>query len=461
MNDSHHLSARLADADRQSGLAEVLAEELRARIGARWVLVLDGEGQPRARSGTCPPAAPPGAQAVAMQGEPGWRAVFECAPLSAQEQAWARQAMELTQLAWMGLRRAQRLSRAAANARALAELGQALTLERGRAGTARFACLACARLVAGDGVTVWLRDGETLTLSAAAGYPPMVAPQPGRAVPVEGVLAEICDTRRVQTLDASSLPELPAKRPHLTFAPVGERAGNRALIVVESDDEPGPEEEQLLLGIGDQTLLSLENQRLLEERDRTLDELLASLGRALEVRHRHTAEHSDHLVADCRVLGGRLGLRGDELTDLVRAAALHDLGKIGVPERVLESTGALDEEGWRRIRDHPELGARIIEPVAALAGVARLVGSCHEHWDGSGYPAGLVDEQIPFGSRIILCVDAYHAMCEDRSYQSARTPEEARQRLVELAGVHFDPRVVEAFLALLAERAAAANGAGA
>ncbi len=90
-----------------------------------------------------------------------------------------------------------------------------------------------------------------------------------------------------------------------------------------------------------------------------------------------------------------------------------------MPERVLGNRGPLDSEGWRLIHAHPELGAQIIDPVDALSGAAALIRACHEHWDGKGYPHGLAGEEIPLGARIILACDAYHAMCEERSYQAA------------------------------------------
>jgi len=170
------------------------------------------------------------------------------------------------------------------------------------------------------------------------------------------------------------------------------------------------------------------------------------LGRALALRHRETAQHSDRLTSDCTAVGRALGVAGDELRDLTFAAALHDLGKIGVPEQVLGNSGPLDDEGWRLIHGHPELGAQIIDPVGALAGAAVLIRACHEHWDGTGYPRGLTGDEIPLGSRVILACDAYHAMCEERSYQPAMPPAEARGRVRDLAGVDFDPRVVEALL---------------
>src|SRR5262249_48010180 len=125
------------------------------------------------------------------------------------------------------------------------------------------------------------------------------------------------------------------------------------------------------------------------------------------------------------------------------------------PERILDGTGPLSEEAWQLIRAHPELGAEIVDAVPALSGAADLIRACHEHWDGSGYPLGLRGEQIPLGARIVFACDAYHAMREQRSYQSAMTPEAALARIEELRGVHFDPAVVDALVERLAQTAEA------
>jgi HD-GYP domain-containing protein (c-di-GMP phosphodiesterase class II) len=101
------------------------------------------------------------------------------------------------------------------------------------------------------------------------------------------------------------------------------------------------------------------------------------------------------------------------------------------------------------MKQHPALGARIIEPIAALSGARDMVLSCHEHWNGGGYPRGLCGEEIPFGARIILAVDAYHAMTSDRVYRPALTDEEAIAELERCAGTHFDPAVVDALVAVI------------
>jgi HD-GYP domain-containing protein (c-di-GMP phosphodiesterase class II) len=137
---------------------------------------------------------------------------------------------------------------------------------------------------------------------------------------------------------------------------------------------------------------------------------------------------------------------------------LHDVGKIGIPETILHKPGGLDPEEFQRMRDHPEIGARILEDVEGLAEVAPLVRYHQERWDGviggdfPGYPHGLAGEEIPLGARIIAVVDAYDAMTSDRPYRAAKPACDAIEELRRERGHQFDPAVVDAFLTLLGER---------
>ena len=179
------------------------------------------------------------------------------------------------------------------------------------------------------------------------------------------------------------------------------------------------------------------------------EQLVHSFADALDLRDHETAGHTRRVATLARLIGRQLGLSRRELDDIYAAGSLHDLGKIGIPERVLDNRGSLSDQDWGLIHTHPELGARIIDPVPALAGTAALIRACHEHWDGSGYPHGLRGEQIPLGARVVFTCDAYHAMREHRPYQPSLSAEEARHRLEQLAGKHFDPAVVAALLAHL------------
>ncbi len=144
-----------------------------------------------------------------------------------------------------------------------------------------------------------------------------------------------------------------------------------------------------------------------------------------------------------------LGVSGEPLDEVVRAAQLHDIGKVGIPDAILNKRSRLTDGEWEFVRNHTILGERILQGAPALRPIARLVRASHERWDGAGYPDRLRGEQIPLGARIISVCDAYEAMITQRSYRAAMSHEGACQELRRCAGVQFDPAVVEAFLAVV------------
>jgi HD-GYP domain-containing protein (c-di-GMP phosphodiesterase class II) len=150
-----------------------------------------------------------------------------------------------------------------------------------------------------------------------------------------------------------------------------------------------------------------------------------------------------------RDLGRDFGLDADQLDELLRAAELHDVGKLGIPDAILDKPGPLDDAEWRLMRQHSAIGERILNADPVMQPVARLVRASHERWDGTGYPDGLVGTAIPLGARIIAVCDALDAMTSDRSYQSARVLPAALAELRRCAGTQFDPEVVSALCARL------------
>ena len=146
-------------------------------------------------------------------------------------------------------------------------------------------------------------------------------------------------------------------------------------------------------------------------------------------------------------VGRRLGLRAHELHEVVRAAELHDIGKMAIPDAILAKPGPLDAVEWEFIRQHTIVGERMLHMAPALAGVARLVRWSHERVDGGGYPDGLVGDEIPLGARIVAVSDAFNAMISDRPYRRAVSAEEAVAELLRHSGTQFDAEVVAAFQA--------------
>jgi diguanylate cyclase (GGDEF)-like protein len=161
----------------------------------------------------------------------------------------------------------------------------------------------------------------------------------------------------------------------------------------------------------------------------------------------HTSEVSRLAVS----VGHKLDLDAEQLDELARAADLHDIGKVGMPDALLQKPSALDGEEWDLVRQHTLIGERILSAAPALRPVARIVRSSHERWDGAGYPDGLAGNAIPLGARIVAVCDAYDAMISDRCYRPGRSAAGARDELLREAGRQFDPDVVAAALEVLEE----------
>ena len=175
---------------------------------------------------------------------------------------------------------------------------------------------------------------------------------------------------------------------------------------------------------------------------------LAMAVASLEARDRATAAHSDDVVTLAESIGKRLGLSDLQLDRLTAAAQLHDVGKLAMPTEILNKPGALNDTEWEIIREHTVIGERMLRAVPEMGAVANMVRHSHESWDGSGYPDGLAGEEIPLASRIILCADAFHAIRCDRPYRPGRSADEALDEVRSCAGLQFDPRVVEALVAI-------------
>ena len=210
------------------------------------------------------------------------------------------------------------------------------------------------------------------------------------------------------------------------------------------------------LQIADQRLYGNKNRRQATVvSQQTRDVLMQVLQEQQPELHEHLHEVSWLTLT----VGRRMSVDVQDLSEMVRAAELHDVGKMAVPDQILGKPGPLDDIEQDFIRQHTIVGERILAAAPALQSVARLVRSTHENWDGSGYPDGLAGEEIPLGARIIAACDAYHAMTSDRPYQAALRPEQAVAELRRCAGTKFDPRVVEVLSAEIeAGRALAPEG---
>ena len=177
-------------------------------------------------------------------------------------------------------------------------------------------------------------------------------------------------------------------------------------------------------------------------------EFIGSLANALDARDRYTYGHSGRVSRYASLTAVAMGLATNRVEQIRIGAQLHDIGKIGIPDSVLEKPGRLTPEEFATVQEHPVIGRRILEGVAGLAPYLDAVELHHENWDGTGYPRRRSGEEIPIDARIIHVSDAYDAMTTHRSYRLGMTHEQAVQELIRCTGTHFDPSIVDAFVNL-------------
>jgi putative nucleotidyltransferase with HDIG domain len=180
-------------------------------------------------------------------------------------------------------------------------------------------------------------------------------------------------------------------------------------------------------------------------------EAVLKMAESIDYRDTGTYEHSQRLADLTKRLSRALGLLGEDVNQVVLAARVHDLGKIGISNDILLKQGPLTPDERQIMQDHPVIGATILASYSAFQDSVPIVRHHHEHWDGRGYPDGLKGEEIPIGSRIISVVDAFDSMIADRPYRKGMSVEVAVDRLKAGMGTQFDPRVCAAFVQLLIE----------
>jgi diguanylate cyclase (GGDEF)-like protein len=220
------------------------------------------------------------------------------------------------------------------------------------------------------------------------------------------------------------------------------RSSSGTVMIPEEARDPA-----LALKIADQRMYAQKEKRRPSTSRQTRDILL----QALRERDPELGEHMSAVGELARRVGQRMKLLPEELDETVRAAELHDIGKMAIPDAILHKPGPLDEREWAFVHKHTIIGERILSAAPALVPVAKVVRSSHERWDGQGYPDGLVGEATPVGARIVSVCDAYHAMTSARPYGTTLDAEQGLSELRKAAGSEFDPRVVAALCDVISE----------
>jgi two-component system, cell cycle response regulator len=210
------------------------------------------------------------------------------------------------------------------------------------------------------------------------------------------------------------------------------------------------------------SVLQLADERLYAEKARRRrftigHQATSALVQVLQEREPELRKQLHDVAELVRHVAVAMGVGGDDLEKVVRAAELHDVGKVAVPDAILSKPGPLSEAEWGYMREHTIVGDRILSAAPALEDAAKLVRASHERYDGAGYPDRLRGEEIPLGARIVAVCDAFHAMTSERPYRPALSVREALDELRRCSGAQFDPNVVSVFTAIVSSTRGAVN----
>lgn len=208
---------------------------------------------------------------------------------------------------------------------------------------------------------------------------------------------------------------------------------------------------RLINVISDYAASAIQRAILHERLEETFLETIIALANAVDARDAYTGDHSQRMADISSQIGKEMKLPKHDIEALHWASILHDIGKIGVPDEILNKNGPLTKKEWVIMKEHPATGAQIVAPVKYLARVSPIIQSHHEKFDGTGYPYGLKGDEIPLGSRILSVVDAYIAIRDERVYSEAHTHEEAIAEIRRASGTQFDPIIVDVFCKTITE----------
>jgi HD-GYP domain-containing protein (c-di-GMP phosphodiesterase class II) len=230
-----------------------------------------------------------------------------------------------------------------------------------------------------------------------------------------------------------------------------ERESIGLLVLGEEHDEErhrfNDEKIKLAVSVGSQAVSAICRAELFSELERNYLETVMALAKAVDAKDSYTADHSNSIIDTAIAIGIECGLGAKDLEDLRYGAILHDVGKIGITDSILQKPAKLDESEWNEMRQHPLIGEEILAPIPHLSGAAKLVRHHHERFEGNGYPDELAGKDIPLGARIISVVDSYSAMVDWRVYkEKPLTHKAALHEIKRCAGTEFDPEIVDIFI---------------
>jgi HD-GYP domain-containing protein (c-di-GMP phosphodiesterase class II) len=198
---------------------------------------------------------------------------------------------------------------------------------------------------------------------------------------------------------------------------------------------------------------AIENRQLFVQLEQSYLSSINSLAKSLEFKDEYTHGHSERVAKICVKMGMKMDMDEKSLRVLHNAALLHDMGKIGVVESILNKNSTVNPEEWSKIRKHPEYGEEILKPILSLSEEIKIVRHHHEREDGKGYPDGLTGDQLSLSEKIMIVADAYDAMNSNRAYRLPLEPDTIREELLANKGSQFDPVVVDVLLEIMEEEA--------
>lgn len=265
-------------------------------------------------------------------------------------------------------------------------------------------------------------------------------------------MADLREVRDIKPLEKSLLDEGFISHIRMPLVVKGEIYG---LLTVGSKRASAytPEDLSTMEKLASQIGVALENARLVKDLEELFIGIVRTLSKVIDTKSPWTQGHSERVTDYALSIGRAMGMTEAELKRLELAGLLHDLGKVGTYEAILDKPGRLTDEELEIMRQHPSKGAEILQPIKQLADVTAIIKCHHEFYDGSGYPDGIKGESIPLMARMLTVADAVDAMSADRPYRKGKPKDAIIQELKRCSGTQFDPAVARTFLAIIEAKA--------